>query len=355
MTTRTVTTQADLDAALADESVTTIHIESPRGVWLRLEASGSATVQAYGSATVEASGSATVQAYGSATVEASGSATVQAYGSATVQASGSATVEAYGSATVQAYGSATVQAYGSATVQAYDSATVRAYGSATVQASGSATVEASGSATVQAYGSATVQAYGSATVQAYGSATVQAYDSATVQAYDSATVRAYGSATVRAYGSATVTATPHVAVHLHSARATVTGGVVIDLTRLDLTDPRTWCEHHGVDITAGGEALLYKAVGPDLRAGEDYIPTVYEIGATVEATDWRDDHRCGGGLHVSPRPAQARRYRHGTDARYLRVAAPLADIRPISADKCKTRQVRVLAEVDAFGRAAVSA
>jgi hypothetical protein len=42
-------------------------------------ACGSATVEAFGSATVEACGSATVKAYGSATVKACGSATVKAY------------------------------------------------------------------------------------------------------------------------------------------------------------------------------------------------------------------------------------------------------------------------------------
>ncbi|NME12448.1 hypothetical protein HF874_06290 [Parabacteroides distasonis] len=113
---------------------------------------------------------------------------------------------ACGSATVEAYDSATVKACGSATVEAYDSATVKACGSATVKACGSATVKACGSATVEAYDSATVEAYGSATVKAYGSATVEAYDSATVEAYDSATVEAYGSATVEAYDSATVEA-----------------------------------------------------------------------------------------------------------------------------------------------------
>ena len=81
---------------------------------------------------------------------------------------------AYGSATVKAYGSATVEACGSATVEAYDSATVKACDSATVEAYDSATVEACGSATVEAYGSATVEACGSATVKAYGSATVKA-------------------------------------------------------------------------------------------------------------------------------------------------------------------------------------
>ena len=103
-------------------------------------------------------------------------------------ACGSATVEAYGSATVEACDSATVTAYDDATVEACDSATVKACGSATVKAYGSATVEACDSATVKAYGSATVKACGSATVKAYGSATVEACDSATVKAYENSYV-----------------------------------------------------------------------------------------------------------------------------------------------------------------------
>ena len=72
---------------------------------------------------------------------ACGSATVEAYDSATVKACGSATVNAYGSATVKACGSATVNAYDSATVNAYDSATVNACGSATVNACDNSYVE----------------------------------------------------------------------------------------------------------------------------------------------------------------------------------------------------------------------
>ena len=71
-----------------------------------------------------ACGSATVKAYGSATVEACDSATVKAYGSATVEACDSATVKAYGSATVKAYGSATVEACDSATVKACENSYV---------------------------------------------------------------------------------------------------------------------------------------------------------------------------------------------------------------------------------------
>ena len=72
-----------------------------------------------------------------------------------------------------------------------------------------------------------------------GSATVEAWDSATVTARGSATVTARGSATVTARDSATVTASPYVAVHLHSALCAVKGGAIIDVTRLDLTDPTT--------------------------------------------------------------------------------------------------------------------
>ena len=113
-----VTTQAEFDAALAAGD-SFIEIRSPRGVWIQVRTTGSATVGAYGSATVVAYGSATVVAYGSATVRASGSATVRAYDSATVRAYDSATVRAYDSATVRAYDSATVRAYGSAGIHVH--------------------------------------------------------------------------------------------------------------------------------------------------------------------------------------------------------------------------------------------
>ena len=151
MSARVVTTQVELDAALADPAVSSVIISSPRGVWLHVSNNGI--------------NSATVEAWGSATVEASGSATVRAWESATVRASGSTTVEAW------------------------------------------------------------------------DSTTVEAWDSATVEAWDSATVRA----------------TAWVAIHLHSARATVSGGHIIDVAALDLTDPETWRAYSGlaVDPAAG--------------------------------------------------------------------------------------------------------
>jgi hypothetical protein len=320
-----VTTQQEFDAALASGEQL-IDIVSEAGVWIDVVRTGSATVRAYGSATVRASGSATVRAYDSATVTA--------YDSATVTASGSATVTAYDSATVTAYGSATVTAY--------DSATVRAYGSATVTASGSATVRASDSATVRAYGSATVRAY--------DSATVTASDSATVTAYDSATVTAYGSATVTASDSATVRAGTHVAVHLHSKRATVEGGVVIDITDLDLDNPATWAAYKGLDVT-DGKAIVYKAVDAALNAGHRWTLTAYPIGGTVEAPDWQSDDKCGHGLHFSPHPHLAHGYYTGEPGqeRYLACEIDLTET-VILDDKVKARACRVVHEVDIHGR-----
>ncbi|MFT4225339.1 hypothetical protein, partial [Micropruina sp.] len=183
---------------------------------------------------------------------------------------------------------------------------------------------ASGSATVRASGSATVEASGSATVRAWDSATVEASGSATVRAWDSATVRAWDSATVEAWDSATVEASPYVAVHLRSARAKVSGGVIIDIAALDLTDPQIWCDYHGVTV-ADGIATLYKAVGDNWSTdrGFDYSP-----GAKPSAPDWRPDNECGHGLHFSPRPSQSRTY-YTAATRYVAVGVALADLRPI--------------------------
>ncbi len=90
-----------------------------------------------------------------------------------------------------------------------------------------------------------VTALGSSTVTAWDSSTVTAWDSSTVTARDSSTVTAWDSSTVTAWGSSTVTAAAYVAVHLHSGRAKVEGGHIIDVTALDLTDPATFAAYTG--------------------------------------------------------------------------------------------------------------
>ncbi len=166
-----------------------------------------------------------------------------------------------------------------------------------------------------------------------------------VEAWGLATVRASGSATVRAWGSATVRADPYVAVHLFSARATVSGGVVIDIAALDLDDPEVWCTYHGIEVT-DGLATVYKAVDDRYFSGHG---TCYKPGATPNAPDWQPTKFCGQGLHFSPTPRQAQAYNHATAtaAKYVACGIAVADLIPLGSDKCKApRVVRACVEVD---------
>ncbi|QAY70032.1 hypothetical protein ET471_08280 [Xylanimonas protaetiae] len=140
-----------------------------------------------------------------------------------------------------------------------------------------------------------------------------------------------------------------MAVHLHSARVTLTGGVVIDVTGLDLTDPQTWVDYTGAEVI-DDRVVLYKAVDDELRAGHSYRLTAYPVGEDVTAPDWRDDHGCGYGLHASPHPHQALAH-YGDAKRMLRVTVPLADLRPIPGGtaKAKAATVHVLDEVSLDG------
>ena len=185
---------------------------------------------------------------------------------------------------------------------------------------------------------------------ASGSASVRAYGSASVRAYGSASVTASDSASVRAYGAASVTASSHVAVHLHDARVTVEGGVVIDVTKVNQRDVTTWADYTGAETTDAG-VVLYKAVDADLKSERGFA---YPIGETVECPDWTDTNDCGGGLHLSPHPHQALAYfSHAT--RFLRCVVAVDDLRPIPGyagdpAKAKARRVTVLAEVDIDGK-----
>lgn len=167
-----------------------------------------------------------------------------------------------------------------------------------------------------------------------------------VSSTDSATVTAHDSATVTAYDSATVRVTPRVAVHLHDDRAVISGGVLIDHTR-EPSDPFAWCEYHGVTVI-DEIATLYKAVDDRYTTGRgtDYTP-----GSLPVADDWVDDHECGGGLHFSPSPGEARVY-HPEATRYVAVGVAVDTLRPIvgSTPKAKApRVVRACVEVDIDG------
>ena len=91
MTTRTVTTQAELNKALADR-IDYVDIRSEAGVWLEVTACGSSTVRACDSSTVRAYDSSTVTAYNSSTVTASAGVAIHLH-RATVKATGGVQID----------------------------------------------------------------------------------------------------------------------------------------------------------------------------------------------------------------------------------------------------------------------
>ena len=240
--------------------------------------------------------------------------------------------------------SAQVVAYDSSRVVAYESSRVVAWGSSRVVARESSRVEAWGSSRVEAWESSQVVAWGSSRVEAYGSSQVVAWESSRVVARDSSRVVAWGSSQVEAWDSSQVEASPHVAVHLHSAHATVEGGVLIDVIDVDATTTG-WCEYHGVEIR-DGHAIVYKAVDDEWTTPRGFR---YEPGARLVAPDWDGEYDgCGNGLHFGPTPGHARDY-YPDATRYVEVAIPVTESRPIrdgDPAKIKARSCLVLGEVD---------
>jgi hypothetical protein len=301
----TVTTQAELDAALAAKAAV-IYIESSAGVWLRVGARGSSRVVARDSSRVEA--------WDSSSVVARGSSRVVARGSSRVVARDSSSVEAWDSSSVVAWDSSSVVALGSSSVVARDSSSV--------------------------------VARDSSSVVARDSSSVVGRDSSSVVAWDSSSVVAWDSSRVVARDSSSVVASPYVAIHLHSARASLKGGVVIDLTKVDLGDPVQWLEFHGVKVTKAGYVTLYKAVLDDYTTGRGPQWT-YRPGATVTAEDFKPTQACGAGLHFGVGPSHAAAYLQDAK-RFVAVKVKAADIVPLD-DKCKAPKCKVLHEVDRFG------
>ncbi|QFG04879.1 hypothetical protein SEA_NITZEL_53 [Mycobacterium phage Nitzel] len=120
------------------------------------------------------------------------------------------------------------------------------------------------------------------------------------------------------------------------------------MTAVDLTDPATWCDYHGVRV-CDGIAYLYKAVNQQWTTdrGVDYSP-----GSTPEAPDWDPDWRdCGKGLHFCAHPMQSLAYLGlpADEARFLQVGVRLDELVPMD-DKAKARRVVVpCIEVDRYG------
>jgi hypothetical protein len=154
---------------------------------------------------------------------------------------------------------------------------------------------------------------------------------------------------VTACDSSTVTASSHTAVHLHSGRARIEGGVLIDHTAVDQSSPATWADYHGAQLANEDTVTVFKAVRDDYRSAHGAL---YTVGSEVACDDWRDTNECGNGLHFSPSPAQALSYDYGA-TRFLECTIKLSDLRPLTDSgtaKCKTKRAFVVREVDIAGR-----
>ena len=243
---------------------------------------------------------------------------------------------------VEVLGDAVVDVSGNVTVRAFENAKVNAFGNATVRACDCVIVVACGDSTVSACDHVTVVAYDNSTVRACGCVSVAAYDDATVKAWDRVSVAAYDDATVKA-GTC-------VPVHVNSKNVAHQGGVIIDMTAIDVNDPETWCAMHLVEVDEDGQAHLYKALDADLNAGHYYRLTNYPIGHIVDDTaNWVDNNKCGGGLHVSPTPWMANPYYYGEESRFVEVCCPVEELRPIDEVNAKAPRLRVLREVTVDG------
>ncbi|MGH9249013.1 MAG: DUF7666 domain-containing protein [Acidimicrobiales bacterium] len=205
-----------------------------------------------------------------------------------------------------------------------------------------------GSSHVVARESSHVVAWGSSHVEAWESSHVEAWESSHVVAWGSSHVVARESSHVEARESSHVEAGKYVAVHLRSTDVNLTGGVVIDLTTLDLDNPAIWCDYHGATVT-DGQATLYKAVDADLDTGHNYLRTRYPIGQIVAATDWAPDRECGHGLHFSPSPMAAfGYYTVDGEPRFLAMQVAVDEMVCLG-EKVKAPACRVLHEVDVHG------
>ena len=354
-----VTTQEELDAAI-ESGVERIVIDSPPSVWLEIR--GEAHVETWGSSRVVAWDLSHVVARGSSHVVARESSRVVAWEWSTVHAWDYSRVVAWGSSRVVARGSSHVVARESSHVVAWDSSRVVAWDSSRVDAWDSSNVVARGSSHVVARGYSRVEAWGLSRIEAWEWSTVKACEDSRVAARGSARVEARGYSrvdarewsTVHAWDYSRIDAFPWVAVHRHSVMATVSGGTIIDMTSIDLSDPTMWATYRGI-AAKDGAATVYKSVDQELVAGQGHTPTTYAIGSTVEATDWDPTPRCGHGLHFSPTPSQALSYYLGDgEPRLLACEVDVASLVPLD-DKCKAPRCRVLHEVDRLGDPIVSA
>ena len=179
-----------------------------------------------------------------------------------------------------------------------------------------------------------------------GSSHVVARGSSHVVARESSHVEAWESSHVEAWGSSHVVAHQLVAIHkLWSHVGTVDGGILIEVPKIDTTEK--WIEWHGLEVD-DGTVTLYKAVQ---ETYETQNGVMWNPGLTPECDDWDPEPICGGGLHFSPTPRHALRYRTNAE-RFIGCHVRLSELVVHAEDSNKAKAPRVAGpvwEVDRYG------
>lgn len=275
--------------------------------------------------------------------------TIGATGSSRVVAADSSRVMATGATWLDATDSSRIVAVDSS-VTASDSSHVVARGNSRVVATNTSRVVARGFSHVEAWDSCRVEVWDSSRAEAFGHSHIGAWDSSHVVAWGSSRVEAWGSSHVAAWGACHVEASQFVAVHLHSTAVTLSGGVVVDMTAVDETDPQTWCDLHGVKVDAKGNVILFKALSADLVSGGLWNPVQWKTKGVVKCDDFDRTDKCGGGLHLGPTTWHATAYLVAA-SRWLKVRAKFTDLQPVTQGvaKVKVPKCTVICEVDRWG------
>ena len=324
-----VTNQAELDAVIKRAKANPadwfeVSIDSPAGVWL------DATLPGNSSAVLRGNSSAVLRGNSRAVLWENSSAVLWDNSRAVLWDSSSAVLWDNSSADLRDSSSADL----------WDSSRAVLWGSsrADLRDSSSAVLRDSSSAVLR----------GNSSADLWDNSSADLWDNSSADLRDNSSADLRDNSNGHVYDEAKVTAAPHTSVHLHSKQATVKGGVLIDVSDLDLKDTKTWIDHGGVERVGRSSVILYKAVDANLRSARGHA---YPIGEVVTCPDWTDTNDCGGGLHLSPSPAEARYY-FDDATRFLRCEVAVKELRPIpgsGAAKAKARVVKVLGEVDRWG------
>lgn len=235
---------------------------------------------------------------------------------------------------------------GNSNVIALGSSLVKVLGNSRIEAWDNSHVEARNNSHVSAWGNSRIMAGDSSHIEAWGNSRIEAWCDSYVEARDSSHVVARGSSNVVAWDYSHIEAGKWVSVHLYSTRVAIDGGVVIDMTNIDLYQTDQWLEYNGIKITDDGKAILFKAVYDNWQT-ERGPQWTYAPGNVVTADDYHTRLVCGGGLHLSPSPSEACRYLTSA-SRYVACEVDVDTIVPLE-DKCKVREARVLYEVTITG------